>query len=462
MIVIVGSLVAAVCALKLSQVQPQIDAILASVATREHWGVAATALDTQTGASLRFAQLNSQQYFVPASITKLLATSAAYLQFGPAFRFNTSVRLLASSKTLCFDGAGDPSVTYDQVNTAVKQLRATVSSATVDSLAFVDPFAALPSFPPTWEVGDASAYYGAAPTALMLNENTFLLHVSAGAAEGAKATLLFDGGLLDVSLTGELQNFVVTNSSLPTSVSGDMVPFRGGVVLTGTIKAGTSVDLLLAVPRPNRRFCDAFGVALGLGLKTQPLRVASCAGPAVSETNIVSAPLAQLLNWTLQTSDNLYAESFLRLFARNAPSLDAAVAAMHAVLPAEATSEVGAQVDGSGLSRHNRLSPLCFEALLRHVMNWNGTAAQQFVQFLPQAGVSGSLRNRFLGGAPAAKVTYAKTGSMTGVNSLAGVIVRPILVTFAIISNDAARAGAAVRADIDRIVNLMAQIDSLN
>jgi D-alanyl-D-alanine carboxypeptidase/D-alanyl-D-alanine-endopeptidase (penicillin-binding protein 4) len=443
-------------ALSLSQVKPQIDAILQRVSVNEHWGVFATAQLGRSGAAVTVVDFNSNQSFVPASITKLFATYAAFVTFTPQYRFNTTIRALAASKSLCFEAAGDPSVTYKQIAAALPALQ-NLNLARGPS-AMVDPFAKLAPFPPTWEVGDAVTYYGATPSALVLNENTFTLRVT-GAANGQRATLSVAEPVFDSPLMGEVQNLVMTDSTQPVGVNGDAIPFRRGVVLTGTIQPSVSVDLLLAVPRPNNRFVDA--VTVSLGLATLPVQqVASCAGPAVAATSIVSEPLSTLLNWTLQTSDNLYAESFLRMFARNATNLDAAIATMHSVLPAEAVSAIGAQVDGSGLSRHNRIAPRAFEALIRDIVG-HDPLAKQFISFLPQAGVSGSLRNRFIG-SPAAKVTFAKTGGMTGVSSLAGVILNPVLVTFAVICNDAVRPGAATRADIDAIVTLLAQIDNLN
>jgi serine-type D-Ala-D-Ala carboxypeptidase/endopeptidase (penicillin-binding protein 4) len=452
--IVVACCISLAAALSLSQVKPQIDAILQRVSVNEHWGVFATA---QLGrAAVTVVDFNSNQSFVPASITKLFATYAAFGTFTPQYRFNTTIRALAASKSLCFEAAGDPSVTYKQIAAALPALQ-NLNLARGPS-AMVDPFGKLAPFPPTWEVGDAITYYGATPSALVLNENTFTLRVT-GTANGQRATLSVAEPTFDSPLMGEVQNLVMTDSTQPVGVNGDAVPFRRGVLLTGTIQPSVSVDLLLAVPRPNNRFVDA--VTVPLGLATLPVQqVASCAGPAIAATSIVSEPLSTLLNWTLQTSDNLYAESFLRMFARNATDLDAAIAAMHSVLPTEAVSAIGAQVDGSGLSRHNRIAPRAFEALIRHIVG-HDPLAKQFISFLPQAGVSGSLRNRF-NGSPAAKVTFAKTGGMTGVSSLAGVILNPVLVTFAIICNDAVRPGAATRADIDAIVTLLAQIDNLN
>jgi D-alanyl-D-alanine carboxypeptidase/D-alanyl-D-alanine-endopeptidase (penicillin-binding protein 4) len=77
------------------------------------------------------------------------------------------------------------------------------------------------------------------------------------------------------------------------------------------------------------------------------------------------------------------------------------------------------QVDGSGLSRQNYVSPHNLVKLLQY---W--TASPQYITFfnsLPIAGVDGTLRNR-MKGTPAANNCHAKTGSLSQVSSLSGYV----------------------------------------
>jgi D-alanyl-D-alanine carboxypeptidase/D-alanyl-D-alanine-endopeptidase (penicillin-binding protein 4) len=421
----------------------------------EQWGVSASVWNASTNRFDTLVEFNPDQHFVPASVTKLLASSAVLRSAGAAFAFNTTFKLLASG-TLCINAAGDPSIAYDDLINVAKSL----APAAVQHVAFVDPFRRLPSFPDSWEVGDSVETYGAAPSALILNENTLSLAVSGAASQGSPAKLALSNALDAALLPDEFQNEVVTDSAASANgadVSADAVPFRRGIVLSGAIRPGDSRNFSLAVPRPNRRFARAIGTAFGLA-KDEPSRVDSCAGIALGEQSIVSQSLIDLITHTLLVSDNLYAEMFLRYFAHNATSLGSALTAVLATLPPSVTAGVGRYVDGSGLSRYNAISPAAFNALMAHIMTaWPAADSAAFVRALPTAGVSGTLRNRFIG-TPAQYCTHAKTGSMTGVNSLVGVITRAPapLITFAIIVNNGVR---NVKPDMDNMVNLMAQLN---
>lgn len=461
LLLLLGCLVAPVASLSRSVVQAKILAQLNS-AQLEQWGFVASVQNASTGQFDALVQFNANQRFVPASVTKLLASSAILHTAGAAFRFNTTLRELAAGNarttTLCIDAAGDPSVSYDDIVAAVKSL---APASRIAHVAFNDALLRdLPPFPDSWEIGDAVAYYGAAPSALVLNENTVSLTVWGGASDGAPATITLANALDAALLPDAFQNDVVTDSAASANgadVSAAAVPFERGVVLSGALRPGDSLNLTVAVPRPNRRFARAVAAALGLA-KDAPTRVASCAGVAVQEAAIVSDSLDNLIAHTLMVSDNLYAEMFLRYFARNAPNLAAALAAVLGTLPPSVAAGVGRYVDGSGLSRYNAISPAAFDALMRHVLTaWPAADAAAFVRALPVAGQSGTLRRRFVG-APAQFCTHAKTGSMTGVSSLVGVIERPTapLVTFAVLVNNAAR---DVKPDMDAMVNLLAQLD---
>jgi D-alanyl-D-alanine carboxypeptidase/D-alanyl-D-alanine-endopeptidase (penicillin-binding protein 4) len=71
------------------------------------------------------------------------------------------------------------------------------------------------------------------------------------------------------------------------------------------------------------------------------------------------------------------------------------------------------QTDGSGLGRSNLLTPNGLVQVLRAMVK------TEWVDYLPVGGVSGTLRDRFQGTDGRVK---AKTGSMTGVNSLSGYV----------------------------------------
>ena len=130
----------------------------------------------------------------------------------------------------------------------------------------------------------------------------------------------------------------------------------------------------------------------------------------------------------MKSSHNLHAQLLL-LQVGAAPSADGegeqtSEQAGLAVLPAflaKAGLGVGeARIEeGSGLSRHNLVTPRALVGLLEYMRRH--PHANVFLESLPVAGVDGTLRTR-LRGTPAEGNLRAKTGSLSQVSTLAGYV----------------------------------------
>src|SRR5690606_22545315 len=75
--------------------------------------------------------------------------------------------------------------------------------------------------------------------------------------------------------------------------------------------------------------------------------------------------------------------------------------------------------DGAGYSARNRVSAAQLVEALRLSLTDRNT--EDFLQSLPVGALEGTVGGRF-GGTPAAGLLRAKTGSLTGVTSLAGIV----------------------------------------
>jgi D-alanyl-D-alanine carboxypeptidase/D-alanyl-D-alanine-endopeptidase (penicillin-binding protein 4) len=150
-------------------------------------------------------------------------------------------------------------------------------------------------------------------------------------------------------------------------------------------------------------------------------RVSDPASPQTLFAEHISPPIPDALRVMAKISQNLHAEMFLRAAARlktGDPTADAA-------LQFEQDFRVGiglkeddvVMTDGSGLSRKDMVSPQSEVSLLRWATEqpWGAT----FRSVLPVAGEDGTLVDR-MKGTPAAGNVWAKTGSLTHVDSLAG------------------------------------------
>jgi len=152
------------------------------------------------------------------------------------------------------------------------------------------------------------------------------------------------------------------------------------------------------------------------------VRLKPRAGGTPAEARVLasvdSPPMERLIRLTNKPSDNFFAETLLKDLARQAGGVGttaagARIAAAHARrLGARATL-----VDGSGLSRGNRASPLSVVRLLTAMRQSEDSDA--FGGSLPIAGRDGTLFDRMRRGAAHWRC-LGKTGTLSNVSALSG------------------------------------------
>jgi D-alanyl-D-alanine carboxypeptidase/D-alanyl-D-alanine-endopeptidase (penicillin-binding protein 4) len=158
-------------------------------------------------------------------------------------------------------------------------------------------------------------------------------------------------------------------------------------------------------------------------------------GPAPDGTTILgtlySPPLAEIVREMLTDSDNNTAELLVKemgLRTNGDGSTAAGVAALASLVQAE---EGSVYVDGSGLDRGNRLS--CGQ-VVRLLADPSSTEVME--RAVAVAGESGTLADRFADAGVAGDL-HAKTGTLNGVNGLAGFLHRDAgRIVFAQLVND--------------------------
>ncbi|MBO0680751.1 D-alanyl-D-alanine carboxypeptidase/D-alanyl-D-alanine-endopeptidase [Mycolicibacterium sp. S2-37] len=191
------------------------------------------------------------------------------------------------------------------------------------------------------------------------------------------------------------------------------------------------------------------GRALAVALDLDPATVTVRPAPATGAKQIAavqSPPLMERLRVMMNASDNVMAESIGREVAAQLgrpQSFDGAAAAVLGQLRRAGVDTSGATLrDSSGLSVDDRLTALTLDEVVTAAAGDEQPALRPLVDLLPIAGGSGTLSNRYLDTEPgraAAGWLRAKTGSLTGTNSLAGIVTdaRGRVLTFALMSNDA-------------------------
>jgi serine-type D-Ala-D-Ala carboxypeptidase/endopeptidase (penicillin-binding protein 4) len=162
--------------------------------------------------------------------------------------------------------------------------------------------------------------------------------------------------------------------------------------------------------------------------------------------SVESATLAQIVQRILEVSDNEAAEVLLRhvgVADQGDGSFVGGQTGVERVLKANDIDMRGSVLyDGSGLSRENEMSPQLLVDVIRWAASDDQPGLRAVVSSLPVAGFTGSLSDRFDQGAPEGPGRVrAKTGTLTGVTSLAGIAVDldGSLLVFAMIADQVKR-----------------------
>ena len=210
----------------------------------------------------------------------------------------------------------------------------------------------------------------------------------------------------------------------PAYVSaGDVAPVSALSVDGGR----TGPDRRTRVSDPALAAGQALAAALGSGAPVSRGRAPAGAG----ELGLVRSPsIAALTEVMLTRSDNDLAESLARqvaLATGQPASFPGVAVALRNVLGELVGDPSAVDVkDGSGLSRHSRITPAALSRLLARAAADDPGAARlaPVIAGLPVAGFSGTLERRYRAG-PAqagAGTVRAKTGTLDGVSALAGLV----------------------------------------
>jgi D-alanyl-D-alanine carboxypeptidase/D-alanyl-D-alanine-endopeptidase (penicillin-binding protein 4) len=187
-------------------------------------------------------------------------------------------------------------------------------------------------------------------------------------------------------------------------------------------------DGLGRVDDPSAAAATAFATALDhAGVEVVGLPQERAAAPDAAElARVTSPPLSQIVEHTLELSDNEAAEVLLRhvgLATGDEGSFAAGSRGALEVLDTLGIPTDGArQYDGSGLSRDDLLDPDTLSALLQTAAAVGHPELRAVVTGLPVAGFNGSLAERFEGEELGRGAVRAKTGTLSGVSGLAGTV----------------------------------------
>lgn len=411
---------------------------------------------------------NAFQPFTPASTMKVLTAQAALLYLGSDYRFKTQLLTDAKSAVngvlqgnLYIVLSGDPTLTYEDLT----ELMATLKQHDIEGIkgnVFIDNTAYDQTFyGPGWEWDDKSYCYAAPISASIINHNCLTFKVAPSKVAGHPATVVKSSKYF----YPRIRNSVVTKSkqsracSLKLSTNTNSTIDLDGCMKKGGYEWGVSY-VVVDIPEYNRALFKAL-------LKRMDVDVYGTVtfGSATKDLSLVgkheSEPLRDLVREMLKKSDNIIAGALFKklgqLYTGKPGSWENGSRAVANILE----KKVGLQksglrlLDGSGLSPDNLATPSQLMQVLEYAYRHNSTSVD-FVTSLPISGVDGTLKHRL---ANIARKVRAKTGTISGVASLAGYVMtvdkEPL--AFVIMINGAKAYGWQYRAVEDRIATALAR-----
>jgi D-alanyl-D-alanine carboxypeptidase/D-alanyl-D-alanine-endopeptidase (penicillin-binding protein 4) len=241
---------------------------------------------------------------------------------------------------------------------------------------------------------------------------------------------------------------------------GDVAPVSALEIDEGRVAPGVPSR----VQDPPGVAAAAFARALGRQGVTAHLGTRTTAPKGAQRLGAVqSPPISALVERLLTDSDNDIAEAMARQVAMKVgrpPTFQGGAAAVHDVLTRLGAAAGINTVDGSGLSPLNRITPSGLAKLLAlAASSAKHPELRTVMSGMPIAGFSGTLANRYGNGTAAGGkgVVRAKTGTLNGVNTLAGVVddADGRLLTFAFMANNVQSPAAALAA-LDTLAGTLA------
>lgn len=375
---------------------------------------------------------NSQLLMRPASNMKLLTSATALMRLGKEFRFTTRVSYDGTvvdsvlHGSLYIKGSGDPDLSSAALAGLCREIgRKGITRIDGDIVGDASYFDG-----ERWGVGwmwdDEPSGYAAFNSALSINRNCVDVRVEPSDSIGGRARVT----IIPATQYVTVDNTALTGDSAIRStieVSRKFFERTNTITVTGSLPFGARAKTeSITVLRPELYFLTLTKEEL----ERQHIRVTGTARlgvvpPAAREIAQHQQPIDSMVVYLNKVSDNLSAENSLKTVS--AEVLGGGGSTRHGVSLVKQTlagfgidSLSFLMVDGSGVSHYNLLTSEIYIKLLQ-AMHEQKPMFDLYYASLPIAGVDGSLSDRMRGTA-AQNNLHAKTGTISGVTTLAGYV----------------------------------------
>lgn len=390
----------------------------------EHAHVGMIVLDLDSD-SVVYAR-NCQKLLVPASNTKIVTSAAALMFLGQDFRFKTRLGIdgqLRSGKLrgdVFVSGGGDPGFSLDDLEQFVSALKKRGIMNIEGNIILDDSYFTDERLPVGWAWHYLDARYAAEVSALSINRNVVNVRMEATSI-GKPANVMIEPSTGYVELVSEM----ITKSG-DDSIIIFRRPESNIIYVDGGIGFGHRRDIEVSVKNPTMYFGEYLKERLMASNVRISGRCIANDGLASNRTNpgydvvdsVLSAPLLEIIGELNSESINLYGEAILKTlgshYLRDGSFRGGVSIVKEFLRRCGVDTSLVELYDGSGLSRHNLISPYDIALVLRRM--YHSDMFDTFYNLLPGPG-EGTLAGRFSGLQGSLR---AKTGTLHAVSCLSG------------------------------------------
>jgi D-alanyl-D-alanine carboxypeptidase/D-alanyl-D-alanine-endopeptidase (penicillin-binding protein 4) len=404
-----------------------------------HASVSLCVADARTGDIL--IDYNSGISLAPASVMKLITTSAALELLGPEYTFKTNVgytgKLNKSSGRLKGDiiihGGGDPALGsayfkehYDGfIENWVAEIKKLGIKRISGRVITDDTYFDYLPVPAKWLWEDEGNYYGAGAYGLSVFDNTYEIHLKTYSSSFPPVIK----EIIPEECRSVLSNFLITSG---TTDEGYVfaAPYSKQGWLAGSVPINQDDFVLKAsVTDPPLLLARILTEKLktgGIKISDDPATFRSVPGyipdKIVPVTETSSPPLSEIINVLNHESVNLFAEHLIKELGKKFKNKGSTASGAEVIIEFLKNSGLDTNglflEDGSGLSPLNAINTRELVRLLVYMKN-KGKYFPEYYSSLPDAGKNGTLKNSFKDPVFESRLK-AKSGSMTRVRSFAG------------------------------------------
>jgi D-alanyl-D-alanine carboxypeptidase/D-alanyl-D-alanine-endopeptidase (penicillin-binding protein 4) len=413
---------------------------------------------------------------IPASILKLFTTGAAAVTLGPDHSFSTTLAL--ADDDLIITGTGDPGLgdpaLLEEASPprTIEDLLASITNAVIaqgvteiDEIIVDDRVFDREYVHPSWSRDQLNRWYSAEVAGVNFHTNCITFDVrpaDAGPGVAPTVELVPDAPWIEWSNRGK-----TVASGRTTAWVARPTP-ANRYTLFGNVHRRSSALIDVTLHEPQLFFAQVIAdrlarAGVAVGGATDPARAITrarlvAAGESLPEQRplvIVRTAMHDALRRANVNSQNMYTEALIKAAGHAVSGEPGSWSNGAAVVRMIVAERLGPQharglqvADGSGLSRNNRVTAAGTTAWLRSCIT-DETIGRVFLDSLPGPG-EGTLRSRF-GGSSLSSIVRAKSGSISGVRCMSGVVTSPRsgrAYAFSVLANDLSST-ASIRAARD-------------